>query len=42
MVITMAREYALGGAEAQAVADKLGIPLQQGSLITLAAQKKKK
>lgn len=28
MVITMAREYASGGSEiAQAVADKLGIPL---------------
>ena len=38
MVITMAREYASGGSEiAQAVADKLGIPLYNKELITLAA-----
>ena len=35
MVITMAREYASGGSEiAQAVADKLGIPLYNKELIT--------
>ena len=40
MVITMAREYASGGSEiAQAVADKLGIPLYNKELITLAAKK---
>ena len=34
MVITMAREYASGGSEiAQAVADKLGIPLYNKELI---------
>lgn len=39
MVITMAREYVSGGSEiAQAVADKLGIPLYK-ELITLAAKK---
>ena len=33
MVITMAREYASGGSEiAQAVADKLGIPLYNKEL----------
>ena len=40
MVITMAREYASGGSEiAQAVADKLGVPLYNKELITLAAKK---
>ena len=40
MVITMAREYASGGSEiAQAVAGKLGIPLYNKELITLAAKK---
>ena len=40
MVITMAREYASGGSEiAQTVADKLGIPLYNKELITLAAKK---
>ena len=40
MVITMAREYASGGSEiAQALADKLGIPLYNKELITLAAKK---
>ena len=40
MVITMAREYASGGSEiAQAVADKLGIPLYNKELIPLAAKK---
>ena len=40
MVITMAREYASGGSEiAQAVADKLGIPLYNKERITLAAKK---
>ncbi len=40
MVITMAREYASGGSEiAQRVADKLGIPLYNKELITLAAKK---
>lgn len=40
MVITMAREYASGGSEiARLVADKLGIPLYNKELITLAAKK---
>ena len=40
MVITIAREYASGGSEiAQAVADKLGIPLYNKELITRAAKK---
>ena len=40
MVITMAREYASGGSEiAQAVADKLGVPLYNKELITLAAKR---
>ena len=40
LVITMAREYASGGSEiAQAVADKLGIPLYNKELITIAAKK---
>ena len=40
MVITMAREYASGGSEiAQAVADKLGIPLYNKELITMAAKR---
>lgn len=40
MVITMAREYSSGGSEiAQAVADKLGIPLYNKELITMAAKK---
>lgn len=40
MVITMAREYASGGSEiAKLVADKLGIPLYNKELITLAAKK---
>ena len=41
MVITMAREYASGGSEiAQAVADKLGIPLYNKELITLTTTTK--
>lgn len=40
VIITMAREYASGGSEiAQAVADKLGIPLYNKELITIAAKK---
>ncbi len=41
MVITMAREYASGGGSeiAQAVADKLGIPLANKELITLCQKK---
>lgn len=40
LVITVAREYASGGSEiAEAVADKLGIPLYNKELITLAAKK---
>lgn len=40
VVITMAREYASGGSEiAQSVADKLGIPLYNKELITIAAKK---
>ena len=40
MVITMAREYASGGSEiAQLVADKLGIPLYNKELITMAAKR---
>ena len=40
MVLTMAREFASGGSEiAKAVADKLGIPLYNKELITLAAKK---
>lgn len=40
MVITMAREYASGGSEiAKLVADKLGIPLYNKELITMAAKK---
>ena len=40
LVITMAREYASGGSEiAQAVADKLGIPLYNKELITMAAKR---
>ncbi len=40
MVITMAREYASGGSEiAKMVADKLGIPLYNKELITLAAKR---
>ena len=40
MVMTMARQYASGGSEiVQAVADKLGIPLYNKELITLAAKK---
>lgn len=40
VIITMAREYASGGSEiAQTVADKLGIPLYNKELITIAAKK---
>ncbi len=40
VIITMAREYASGGSEiAQAVADKLGIPLYNKELSTIAAKK---
>ena len=40
MVITMAREYASGGSEiAELVAKKLGVPLYNKELITLAAKK---
>lgn len=40
LVITVAREYASGGSEiARTVAEKLGIPLYNKELITLAAKK---
>ena len=40
IVITIAREFASGGSEiAQAVADKMGIPLYNKELITRAAKK---
>ena len=40
VIITMAREYASGGSEiAQAVADKLGIPLYNKELLNFADKK---